>query len=88
MPGSRYDRCIRQYDEIFAAEAANVPSVAAIERSSASIRLKMSVWPRSAHVLTCRPLSAIVIRSSIRPIVNEAMLPESLRSFVFLSASR
>lgn len=28
MPGSRYDRCIRQYDEIFAAEAANVPSAA------------------------------------------------------------
>ena len=31
MSGSRYDRCIRQYDEIFAAEAANVPSVASTE---------------------------------------------------------
>ena len=28
MSNSRYDRCIRQFDEIFAAEAANVPSVA------------------------------------------------------------
>lgn len=28
MSSSRYDRCIRQFDEIFAAEAADVPSVA------------------------------------------------------------
>lgn len=34
MPNSRYDRCIRQFDEIFAAEAANIPTAASTENAA------------------------------------------------------
>ena len=69
-----------------AAPQESVPNDVASERSSASIRPRMNVSPRSVPVHMCRPPTATEIRSSTRPIVSAAALRASPKSFESSSA--
>ena len=69
-----------------AAPQESVPNDVASERSSASIRPRMNVSPRSVPVHMCRPPTATEIRSSTRPIVSAAALQASPKSFESSSA--
>ena len=69
-----------------AAPQESVPNDVASARSSASIRPRMNVSPRSVPVHMCHPPSATEIRSSTRPIVSAAALRASPKSFESSSA--